>query len=260
MSEESQAVLYPWMRPAWWFGRLRPGLRAATVADAERFRELPSGLGGVLLPALAVGLPALLAIGHATTLPSTAPPPTPDPTLFIIYDVFTETLPFVLAAALTGLMAPSAGVLLVIIYAITNLGVTVWSGELRPVVGATIGRLTTYLVLWLLVVEIPLLGRSVFEWWSSRDNAAPAKRRAALVASAVSAGMFTYIWALAAPLLMVGVYLSAGRVPPSLPHPGSRASRHHARPDGRRRRARGLWSAVPWPQRAGRAPGRASAG
>jgi hypothetical protein len=217
MSEEPSAVLYPWMRPAWWLGRLRPGLRAATIADADRLRELPALLGSLLIPALAVGLPVLLAIGHATTLPNTAPPPTPDPTLLVIFDVFTESLPFMLGALVIGVLAPAAGVLLVIGYAITNLGVTAWSAELHPAVGATIGRLATYLVLWLLVVEIPLLGRSVFEWWSSRDDAAPAKRRAALVASAVSVAVFTYIWALAAPLLMVGVYLSARRTPPSLP-------------------------------------------
>jgi hypothetical protein len=205
------------MRPAWWFGRLRPGLRAATVADAERLRQLPPALGGALLPVLAIGLPVLLAIGHATTLPRTAPPPTPDPTLIVIYDVFTESLPFVLGAVTIGLLAPAAGALLALAYAITNFGVTIWSGELEPVVGATIGRVTSYLVLWLLLVEVPLLGRAVFEWWSSRDDAATAKRWAALVASAVSVGIFTYIWALAAPLLMVGVYLSSGRVPPSLP-------------------------------------------
>jgi hypothetical protein len=164
-----------------------------------------------------VGLPVLLAIGHATTLPRTAPPPTPDPTLLIVYDVFTESLPFVLAASLVGLMAPAAGVLLVIVYGITNIGVTMWSGELAPVLPATIGRVTTCLVLWLLVVEIPLLGRAVFEWWSSRDESPGAKRGAALIASALSVGVLSYSWALAAPLLMVGVYLSSGRTPPSLP-------------------------------------------
>jgi hypothetical protein len=196
---------------------LRPGLRSATAADARRLRELPAIIGAVLLPALAVGLPVLLAIGHATTLPRTAPPPTPDPTLLIIYDVFTESLPFVLAASLVGLMAPAAGVLLVLVYGITNIGVTFWSAELAPVLPATIGRVTTYLVLWLLVVEIPLLGRAVFEWWSSRDQSPGAKRGAALIASALSVGVLSYSWALAAPLLMVGVYLSSGRTPPSLP-------------------------------------------
>jgi hypothetical protein len=217
MTYPMQAPIYPWMRPASWSGRVRPGLRAATAADNRRLRELPAIIGTVLLPALAVGLPVLLAIGHATTLPRTAPPPTPDPTLLIVYDVFTESLPFVLAASLVGLMAPAAGVLLVIVYGITNIGVTVWSGELTPVLPATIGRVTTCLVLWLLVVEIPLLGRGVFEWWSSRDESPGAKRGAALIASALSVGVLSYSWALAAPLLMVGAYLSSGRVPPSLP-------------------------------------------
>jgi hypothetical protein len=217
MTYPRQAPIYPWMRPAWWLGRVRPGLGAATAADTRRLRELPALIGAVLLPALAIGLPVLLAIGHATTLPRTAPPPTPDPTLLIVYDVFTESLPFVLAASLVGLMAPAAGVLLVMVYGITNIGVTVWSGELAPVLPATIGRLTTYLVLWLLVVEIPLLGRAVFEWWSSRDESPGAKRGAALIASAACVGVLSYSWALAAPLLMVGVYLSSGRTPPSLP-------------------------------------------
>ena len=217
MTQSVPGVLYAWMRPAWWLGRLRPGLRSATAADAVRMRELPPGLGGIVLPALAIALPILLSIGHATTIPWTAPPPTPSPALLVIYDVFTESLPFILAASVVGLIAPAAGVLLVVVYAISNFGVTVWSSELKPVVGATIGRLVTYLVLWLLIVELPLLGRTVFEWWSSRDDAPRPKRAAALVASALAVGVLTYIWAAGAPLLMVGVFLGAGREPPSLP-------------------------------------------
>lgn len=217
MTQSERTVLYGWMRPAWWLGRLRPGLRSATAADAARLRELPPGLGGIALPALAIALPILLSIGHATTIPWNAPPPAPSPALLIIYDVFTESLPFILAASVVGLIAPAAGVLLVIVYAIGNFGVTIWSGELKPVVGATVGRLVTYLVLWLLVVELPLLGRTVFEWWSSRDDAPRRKRGAALVASALAVGALTYIWAAGAPLLMVGVFLGAGREPPSLP-------------------------------------------
>jgi hypothetical protein len=217
MSGSEPVVLYPWMRPAWWLGRLRPGLRAATAADAARLRELPPAFGRIILPALAVALPILLAIGHATTIPWTAPPPNLSPALLVIYDIFTESLPFMAAAAVVGLVSPAAGVLLTIVYALGNFGVTVWSGELKPVPGAAFGRLVTYLVLWLLVVEIPLLGRMVFEWWSSRDDSPREKRSGALIASALTIAALVYIWALAAPLLNVIVFLLAGREPPSLP-------------------------------------------
>jgi hypothetical protein len=217
MSEPAPVVLYPWMRPAWWLGRLRPGLRAATAADAARLRELPPVLGTIVLPALAIALPVLLAIGHATTIPWVAPPPTPTPAVLVIHDVFTESIPFMIAAGIVGLASPAAGILLVIAYAISNFGVTVWSQELKPTVAASFGRLVTYLVLWLLVVEIPLLGRTVFEWWSGRDDAARGKRVAALVASALSVAGLTYIWALGAPLLVVGVFLLTRAAPPSLP-------------------------------------------
>lgn len=208
MSESTRNALYPWMRPAWWLGRVRPGLRAATVADAARLRELPSVLGRIVLPALAIGVPLLLSIGHATTHRGFWAPQGATGTALIIYDVFTESIPFMIVAGAIGLASPAAGVLVALTYAVGNLAVTVWSDELIPVFGAFVGRLVTYLVLWLLVVEIPLLGRLVFEWWSNRDDAPRAKRIAALFVSALSVAALTGIWVLGAPLLMVVVFFT----------------------------------------------------
>jgi hypothetical protein len=206
VSEFPRNALYSWMRPAWWIGRLRPGLRAATAADAARLRELPSVLGRIVLPALAIGVPLLLCIGHATTHRGFWSPEGATGTALIIYDVFTESIPFMIVAGAIGLASPAAGVLVALTYAVGNLAVTAWSDELIPVLGAFVGRLVTYLVLWLLVVEIPLLGRLVFEWWSNRDDAPRAKRIAALLVSALVVAVLTGIWVLGAPLLVVVVF------------------------------------------------------
>jgi hypothetical protein len=160
----------------------------------------------VVLPLLAVLLPALLSIGHATTHAWFWTPKMATPSALIIYDVFLESVPFMIAAGIVGLASPAAGALLALVYAVGNLAVTYWSDELIPVAGATFGRLVTYLVLWLLVVESPLMARGVYEWWSSRDDAIRKKRVVAIVAATLSATALTWIWVLGAPLMVVTVF------------------------------------------------------
>jgi hypothetical protein len=219
MSGSAPETLYGWMRPAWWLGRVRAGLRAATVADAIRLRELPPIVGRIGLPALAIGVPLLLSIGHATTHRGFWTPGGATPTAVVIYDVFTESVPFMIVAGLIGLASPAAGVLLTVVYAVGNFAVTVWSDELIPVGAASFGRLVTYLVLWMLVVEIPLLARVVFEWWSSRDHAPRPKRIAALVVTGISVAALTEIWVLGAPLLVVVLFQKTAiwQQPPYVP-------------------------------------------
>jgi hypothetical protein len=213
----SDPTLYSWMRPAWLIGKARPGLRSATAADARRLRELPPLLGSVLLPALAVLLPVLLAAGQATTIPWTAPNPAAHPAVLVIHDLFTESVPFMLVAGIIGLAAPAAGVLLVLAHAVGDLTATAATRELDPLAMTLFARLVTWLVLWLLVVEIPLLGRTVFEWWSSRDDAPRSKRAAALVAATLAVGGLAFIWVLGAPLLVVIAFVPRWPQPTTLP-------------------------------------------
>src|SRR3989304_6272820 len=54
--------LYWWMFPAWLAGSVRPGLRAATVADAARLSQLPTWIAVVALPLLAIAVPVAISI------------------------------------------------------------------------------------------------------------------------------------------------------------------------------------------------------
>jgi uncharacterized membrane protein YgcG len=203
MTGSGHDALYRWMWPAWWIGRIRPGLRSATAADAARLRELPGLVGQIVLPGLAILLPILLSIGNATTHKGFWQPDMTTPSALVIYDVFTESIPFTIAAGIIGLCSPAAGAVLTLVYAVGNLAATAWTEELYPLVGVTFGRLVSCLVLWLLVVEIPLMGRGVFEWWSSRDASPRGQRTVAVVAAALSVTALTWIWVQAAPLLIV---------------------------------------------------------
>ena len=197
---------YWWSIPANAVARLRPGLRAASRADSFRLRQLPSVIGSVVLPLLAIGVPVAISLLHATTAPLQQP--LPDPLTIVIHDVFTESLVFVIAALAVGLASPAAGALLVIVYGIGNLVVTMVGGELQPPLPAAFGRLVSFGLLWLLAVEIPLLGRQTVEW-TIHDEGEPIARRwvgVALGAAVIAA--LTFAWAQAAPLLITVVYFT----------------------------------------------------
>jgi hypothetical protein len=217
VSGESQAASvvaakpYRWMAPAIWLERIRPGLRAATLADAERLRELPS-IVSVLLPLLAVLLPAALSVVQATTQTGFQGDPY-DSFALMIYDVFTESVPFMVVAAVIGLIAPSAGVLVVLTYAVGNVAATAVTGELEPLLPALFGRLVSFGILWVLVVEIPLAGRYLVEGWI--DARSPrSRRRVAAFAGGLGVLGLVQAWVLATPVLITAVfYLSAGATP-----------------------------------------------
>ncbi len=191
-----------WMWPVWLVGGIRAGLRESALADARWITKTPvAGLG---LPAIAILIPVLVSLLHATT--PTSEQPAPETFAFVIRDVFTESLPFMAAALLLGIISPAAGALLVLVFAVGNLGVTVTSGELVPVAGATFGRLVSYALLWLLAVELPLIGRWIVEWTIRATSAAPARRVTGVVLGAAAIGGMTFVWSQAVPLMITVVY------------------------------------------------------
>ena len=95
LDASEQVHTYWWMWPARHIELIRPGLRAATDADARRLRQLP-GIVGLLLPAAAILIPLLASAAHATTAAYAQGDPY-DPWTLLIYDVFTESVPFMLA-------------------------------------------------------------------------------------------------------------------------------------------------------------------
>lgn len=196
---------YWWMWPARHMELIRPGLRAATDADSRRLRVLPSILGAVLLPAAAILIPLLASAAQATTPPFAQGDPY-DPWTLLLYDVFTESVPFMLAGFAIGMLAPAAGLLFVLAYGLGNIAATVITGELEPPLPALYGRFASLVVLWLLVGEIPLLGRAIVERW--RGTGAPFGRRARSVfAGWLVASAMAVAWSLSAGLLIGVVFL-----------------------------------------------------
>jgi hypothetical protein len=120
--------------------------------------------------------------------------------------VFTESLPVMAAMLTIGLLAPAAGALAVIVFAIGDLGLTVVRGELEPPLWALLARIASYWLLWVLAVEIPLIGRMIAEWRIGDESASPGKRWGAVAVGAVIVAALTWIWAQAAPLLIGVVF------------------------------------------------------
>lgn len=207
---------YMWMWPAIALGRLRPPLKAATTADAARLRELPAWLARVVLPLAAVGLPLALSVLHALrpVFDYGTVYADPAPWTFLIWTTFTESISFVVLAAVIGMVTPAAGVLVVLVYAATDLPAAFVTREMLQFPGAVIGRFSSYLLLWLLAVEIPLLSRAMVEMVARADDAPRSRRVAAvLLAGPVTAGL-VYIWVEAARQLIGAVhYLSNLTVP-----------------------------------------------
>jgi hypothetical protein len=201
-----------WMWPARHLDWLRPGLRAATEADARRFRQLPAIVASLLALA-AIAMPLAFSVGTATS-PWWFQGNPYDQYAFLIYDVFTESVPFMLAGLAIGLAAPAAGVLVVLSYATGNLAAAIVTGELEPPLFATIGRLASFALLWLLVVEVPLLARLAAESFGARSGAAVSRRLVAVGGGALVVTGLTWAWALIAPISVQTVFwLSQGGTP-----------------------------------------------
>jgi hypothetical protein len=201
--ENNRAPVW-WMWPLWIVGGVRSGLREAALADRSWLNRVP--VMWVALPALAIAIPLLITLLHATTPQSEQP--APDVLAVVIRDVFTESLPFMAVALVLGIASPAAGALLVVVFGVGNLVVTFISRELDPILGATFGRLVSYTLFWLLVVEIPLFGRWIAEWMMKSEDAAVSRRVAAVASGAVAIAFMVFAWAQATPMFITVVYFT----------------------------------------------------
>jgi hypothetical protein len=201
------------MWPAWQVGRLRPDLRANALADAARLTELPRVIAVGLLPGLAIIVPLIVSALHATTASNFQPPY--DPLAIVIAEVFTESLVFMAVVLAIGVAAPAAGALTVGVFALGDFAATFVKGELDPWPWALVGRLASYVLLWTLAVEIPLMGRAVAEWRIRRAGAG-GRWGAVLLGAAVVVAL-AFAWVQAAPLLIGVVFrLTAGWGSPTI--------------------------------------------
>lgn len=208
MATESNPKPYMWMAPAMALGRLRPGLRAAAAADSARLRELPAWYGRLALPLVAIAVPLLLSILHALRPIGDYGTVYADPSAwtFLIWTTFTESVSFIAIVAAIGMASPAAGVLVALVYGATDLPAAFITGDMRDLFWAFLGRLSSYLLLWMLVVEVPILARRMFEAISPADDTPRQRRLLALAVTAPVAAVLVYIWSEGARQLIAGVH------------------------------------------------------
>jgi hypothetical protein len=157
-------------------------------------------VSSAVVPAIAILVPAAIIALHATTQPFTQPPQ--DSLTLVISMVFTESLPFMAAILALGRLAPGAGALAVNGLALGDLMLTVPRGEFDPPLWALMARLASYWLLWVLAVEVPMMGRTVTEWRIGDESAGSGKRWGAVAIGALIVAALTWIWVQAAPLLI----------------------------------------------------------
>ena len=207
MTADAQRAPRPpyWAWPALLIGQLHRPLARSVRPDAELIHRLPGRFADdLVLPAIAVAVVIVfswLRLG--------------------IRDVFTESLPFMALAVVIGLVAPALGVIIVLLHAIGDLARTLGtpSAAADPLqflagIGA---RLISYYLLWLLVVEIPLLARAVpfAALASARPTGERARRVVAIGSAVIAVGLMTFVWTLAVPILIRPVFTWSLGVPPS---------------------------------------------
>ncbi len=154
------------------------------------------------LPLAVVALAGIVSVLHATTALDNVAPHV-NWLRFQIDDVFTEAPAFMLLAIAIGVFSPSLAVFLVAVFGVMDLGASVVQPfELQPLPGALAARLVAIWLLWLLVVEIPVLGRML----TGSMRGLSANRLAASGLNGVITGVFTLFWAAGAAILVRPIF------------------------------------------------------
>lgn len=186
-----------WMAPARIVGRFHGGLRAASAADATGLRSLPRAVVVVGLPLLVIVMAAVVSLLHATSVSNHT-------TLQIdwfriqVDDLFTESPPFLILAVAIGAFSPALGVFLVCVFGVMDLAAGGVAAEYLGIhkvpdpaftlVAAVTGRLISLGLLWLVVVEIPIIGRQLGLSWRRLGGSRLA------VAGLTGAATVTLVW------------------------------------------------------------------
>ena len=204
---EIEAVRWPWwMTPARVIGRMRPALLATAQADAMVFARLPRVVRVAVIPLIVFGIAAAFAGLHAFT--TGFEPALPLNWLrFHMANIYTEVPLFIIAASLIGAFSPSAAVMFVLSFGSLDLVAAAMHPEelnisaVRPF--PIVGRLVAYWLLWVVAVEVPVLGRTL---GLSLPRLARSRLAVAVLVGAMT-GAFTLIWTLAAAALIRPVYV-----------------------------------------------------
>lgn len=191
-----------WALPAVLLDRIRPGLAERAAEDAAWISWLPRGISSFVMPGIVILIPIAFAIPHALA-------PTGRPVAqitFQILDLYTESIPFLIAAAVVGLAAPTLGVLFLASHAVADLvAAFIQPLELTPLPTALAGRFVSFWVLYLLVAELPMAVHEL-RGWSGWRRAGPAGGLLGTAAGAAAAAFFAWTWGIGAPLLLRQVW------------------------------------------------------
>ena len=181
--------------------RIHPRLAASLQDDIDLARTTGMAplviLGGLALAALGVIVIGVMRPG-------------------VTY-LYSESLPLVAFALIIGLISPFLGGIVAISLAVLDLvafagGVNVLPSQaLLPV--AVIGRLIAFWLLWLLIVEAPLLVRQL----ASGTYARVSNPIVAAIAAAGGAAVLAWIWTLAFPVLIRPYWTWSGMEPHWIP-------------------------------------------
>jgi hypothetical protein len=211
--------------PGWWrgvfilataparaVGRWHDDLWASLVDDAPTFGGFPARVIFTVLVVLAVVYPVVASIVHAVNV---APPRAPSLVLALrpFFDVvYSESLPFMIAAVGIGLFSPALGVLFMTVFIPADLIAASRSTvELHALQkygwfpAPILGRAISYALLWILAVEIPLRARAWARAWSARQEREPSVV-GVFAGRICAAAVLVYFWARAHPWLIRPVF------------------------------------------------------
>lgn len=202
-----QSRLPWWARPALLLDRIRPGLAEQAAADAASITRLPRGVG-LALPLLAVAIPIAFSVPHALA-PSAL---NAVDFTFQILDVYQESLPFMMVAAALGLLAPTLGLLFVLVFLPADMVAALFQqGEMTPLPMAILARTLSCWVLYLLATELPMAAHDMADWAATRTRAA----WGGVGAGALTAGALTWVWAMGAPVFIIPVFTWTAKIQPT---------------------------------------------
>ena len=184
-------IAWPWwMAPARLVGRIRPALLSAAESDARAFSRLPMILVALIPPLVVIAFSLVLSISNASTVASHASPHV-DWLRFGADAAYTESPPFLLMAVVVGALSPALGVFLVGFFGVTDIiAATYGPYELHPFPSALFGRLIALWLLWLVAVEIPIVGRQLgLSWQRVAGN-----RFMVAALTGLASGAFVWVW------------------------------------------------------------------
>jgi hypothetical protein len=197
--------------PAQLLARYRQDLRATLALDAARYSGGVAAGVFVVLAAVAVGYPMVASVVHAISAPTIAGDPLPLALRPFFEDVYSESLPFMIAVAGIGAFSPALGVLMILVFIPADLIAASsaappellklsWQTHPEPI----FARFISYGLLWILAVEIPILARR----WALGAGARGGQSRSvrAIVTLLAGTAVLVFFWARALPWLIQPVF------------------------------------------------------